>query len=76
MKFTLRAIRLNNGYTLKEASEKLGISTVTLRSYEYYRTVPNINMVNKILELYKVNIDDISFVPKNKELFINKPEQK
>lgn len=76
MKFTLRAIRVNNGYTLKEASEKLGISTVTLRSYEYYRTVPNINMVNKILELYKVNIDDISFVPKNKELFINKPEQK
>ena len=47
MKFTLRAIRVNNGYTLKEASEKLGISTVTLRSYEYYRTVPNINMVNK-----------------------------
>ncbi len=76
MKFTLRAIRVNNGYTLKEASEKLGISTVTLRSYEYYRTVPNINMVNKILELYKVNIDDISFVPKNKEIFINKPEQK
>ena len=76
MKFTLRAIRVNNGYTLKEASEKLGISTVTLRSYEYYRTVPNINMVNKILELYKVNIDDISFVPKNKELFINKTEQK
>ena len=76
MKFTLRAIRVNNGYTLKEASEKLGISTVTLRSYEYYRTVPNINMVNKILELYKVNIDDISFVPKNKELIINKPEQK
>ena len=76
MKFTLRAIRVNNGYTLEEASEKLGISTVTLRSYEYYRTVPNINMVNKILELYKVNIDDISFVPKNKELFINKPEQK
>ena len=76
MKLTLRAIRVNTGYTLKEASEKLGISTVTLRSYEYYRTVPNINMVNKILELYKVNIDDISFVPKNKEIFINKPEQK
>ena len=76
MKLTLRALRVNTGYTLKEASEKLGISTVTLRSYEYYRTVPNINMVNKILELYKVNIDDISFVPKNKEIFINKPEQK
>lgn len=76
MKFTLRAIRVNNGYILKEASEKLEISKVTLRSYEYYRTVPNINMVNKILKLYKVNIDDISFVPKNKEIFLNKPEQK
>ena len=76
MKLTLRAIRVNNGYTLKEASEKLGISTVTLRSYEYYKTIPNMNMVNKILDLYKVNIDDISFIPKNKEVLLKQPKQK
>ena len=76
MKLTLRALRVNTGYTLKEASEKLEISTVTLRSYEYYKTVPNINMVNKILNLYQVSIDEVSFIPKNKELFLNKPEQK
>ena len=76
MKLTLRALRVNTGYTLKAASEKLGISTVTLRSYEYYKTVPNINMVNKILNLYQVSIDEVSFIPKNKELFLNKPEQK
>lgn len=76
MKLTLRALRVNSGYTLKNASENLGISTVTLRNYEYYKTVPNINMVNKIMSLYKVNIDHISFIPKNRELFLNKPEQK
>ena len=43
-------------------SEKLGISTIILRSYEYYRTVPNIDKVNKILKLYKANINDISFI--------------
>ncbi len=76
MKLTLRAIRVNNGYTLKEASEKLGISAVTLRSYEYYKTIPNMSMVNKIIDLYKVNIDDISFIPQNKEVLLKQPEQK
>lgn len=33
MKLTLRALRVNSGYTLKNASENLGISTVTLRNY-------------------------------------------
>ena len=66
MQLSLRATRVNAGLTLKEASEKLGISTVTLRSYEYYKTVPNIGIINKMLKLYEVKIDDISFVPKIK----------
>ena len=59
MKFTLRAIRVNNGYTLKEASEKLGISTVTLRSYETNKTVPTVKMMQKIFKLY--NAKSINF---------------
>ena len=66
MQLSLRATRVNAGLTLKEASEKLGISTVTLRSYEYYKTVPNIGIINKMLKLYEVKIDDISFVQKSK----------
>ena len=34
MKITLKALRVNAGYTIEKASEALGISTVTLRSYE------------------------------------------
>lgn len=64
MKLTLKALRVENGLTLKEASEKLGISIVTLRSYEYYRTVPNVEMVNKLLALYNVTIDEVTFIPK------------
>ena len=64
MKLSLRALRVNEGLTLKDASKELGISTVTLRSYEYYRTIPNIEVINKILALYKVKIDDINFLPK------------
>ena len=67
MKLTLRALRVENGLTLKEASKKLGISTVTLRSYEYYRTIPNVEMVNKLLALYNVTIDEVNFIPKVKK---------
>ena len=34
MKISLRALRINAGFTLKEASKKISISSETLRSYE------------------------------------------
>ena len=41
-KYSLKAIRVNAGLTMKEASERIGISVVTLRNYEKYKTIPNI----------------------------------
>ena len=52
MKITLKALRVNAGYTIEKASEALGISTVTLRSYETKKTIPNMEMLNKMLKLY------------------------
>lgn len=61
-KYSLKAIRVNAGLTMKEASERIGISVVTLRNYEKYKTVPNIKIIQKMLEIYKVTIDEINFI--------------
>ena len=61
-KYSLKAIRVNAGLTMKEASERIGISVVTLRHYEKYKTVPNIKIIQKMLEIYKVTIDEINFI--------------
>lgn len=74
-KYSLRALRVNAGLTIKEASKKLGISSVTLRSYEKYITVPNINVITKMLEIYNVTIDEMNFCP-NKSEQLNKHDIK
>lgn len=63
MKITLRALRVNAGFTIEKASKELGISTVTLRSYETNKTIPTIKMMNKMLKLYNAkfsNLDDLT----------------
>ena len=63
MKLTLRALRVNAGFTIEKASKELGISTVTLRSYETNKTIPTVKMMNKMLNLYNTkfsNIDDLT----------------
>lgn len=63
MKITLRALRVNAGFTIEKASKELGISTVTLRSYETNKTIPTVKMMNKMLKLYNAkfsNLDDLT----------------
>lgn len=65
MKITLKAARVNAGLTQKEAAEKLGISNTTLCSWEKGLSMPNIQQVLKICELYKVDLDNLIFLPDN-----------
>ena len=63
MKLTLKALRVNAGFTIEKASKELGISTVTLRSYETNKTIPTVKMMNKKINLYNAkfsNIDDLT----------------
>lgn len=64
-KITLKAARINAGYTLKTASECLGIALSTLHSYEKGETFPNAGMVNAICALYKIPYDYIFFGDKS-----------
>ena len=47
-RFTLKACRVNKGFTIKEAAKKLGISEFTLMNYELGKTFPTVPVINKI----------------------------
>lgn len=61
-KITLKAARINNQYTITEAANKLGISTVTLSKYENGTRFPNVKTINKMLELYNLDYSDVNFL--------------
>lgn len=62
MPITLKAARVNAGYTQAKAAKLLGISKSTLTSYEKYRTKPDIEMAKKIAALYNLTVNDIIFL--------------
>lgn len=62
MAITLKACRVNAGYTQKEASEKLGITSATLGNWERGKTFPKIDQVERIATLYGVNVNDLIFL--------------
>ena len=64
MAIHLKAARVNAGFTQEEAAKKLGISKNTLANYEKYKTIPDIEMSQKIAALYKTTVDNIIFFAK------------
>ena len=63
MAMTLRAARINKGFTRKDAAEKLGISKDTLGNYERGDTYPDVPVIKRIEETYGVTYDEIIFLP-------------
>ena len=70
MKLTLKALRVNAGFTIEKASKELGISTVTLRSYETNKTIPTVKMMNKMLNLYNAKFSNIDDLTESYELIV------
>ena len=64
-KMTLKAARVNAGYTQKEAAKKLGVSNKTLFKWENGLSFPNAKKIELICELYGVSYDDIIFLLNN-----------
>lgn len=65
MKMTLKAIRINNGWTKQETAEKYGVSVDTLYNYETYKTYPDVPIINNIMKVTGMSYDDIIFLPPN-----------
>ena len=60
---TLKAARVNAGYTQMEAAKLLGISDQTLLNYEKARSFPDVRILRKIEDLYGVSYRDLIFDP-------------
>ena len=67
-RMTLKAARVNAGYTQKEAAERLGVSNTTLCNWENGVSFPDVPYIEKICELYGLSYDDIIFLPSQSAL--------
>lgn len=63
-KITLEAARVNAHLQQKQAAKQLGLSPVTLASYEKGKTYPPIDVMQKICNLYKFPMEYI-FLPQH-----------
>ena len=60
---TLRAARINAGFSQKDAAKRLNITPKTLSFWENGDRFPTIVKVQQICELYSVHYDDLVFLP-------------
>ena len=61
---TLRAIRVNRGLSLEQASILIGISKDTLSNYERGDTYPDVPVLKRIEEVYNIKMlnDTVNFL--------------
>lgn len=64
MAITLKAARVNAGFTQEEAAKRLNVSRDTVRSWEMGKTYPKTNNIQMIEKLYDIAYADIIFLPK------------
>lgn len=60
-KMTLKAARINAGYSQKSAAAKLGVSNSTLGRWENRLSFPNAEKIDALCSLYGLTYDDIIF---------------
>ena len=76
MKATLKAIRVNNGWSQEEAAKLYGISVATLQNYELGKTFPDVPTINRIIEVTGISYNDIIFLPNNNAKSVLQKEEK
>lgn len=64
MKVTLKAARINAGFTQAEAANRLNVSKDSVSNWERGKTYPDIPSLKKIEKLYGIDYKDIIFCPK------------
>lgn len=64
MQVTLKAARVNAGYSQAEVAKKLNIGLKTVQNWEAGRTSPRADQLPAICVLYNCSTDDIIFLPK------------
>ena len=62
-RITLRAARVNAGYSQEDAANLLNVSPYTLSNWERGVSMPKANQIDAICNLYKVTFDMLIFLP-------------
>lgn len=60
---TLKALRVNAGYTQVEAAKALNITPETLSNWERGKSFPTVPQIKEIEKLYSTKYADIQFLP-------------
>ena len=60
---TLKALRVNAGYTQIEAAKALGVTPETLSNWEHAKSFPTVPQIKEIEKLYSTSYADIQFLP-------------
>lgn len=58
---TLKAARVNAGFSQTLAAQKINVSVSTLRNWEAGKTFPNQKYIDAICRLYGISYDNIFF---------------
>jgi len=67
IKLTLKAARVNQGLTQKQAGARIGVSKDTIYNYEKGKTFPNKKIIEKMEEVYNVGYDNLIFLPNDND---------
>lgn len=73
-RLTLKAIRINNGWSREEAAKLFEVSKDTISNYENYKTYPDVPVIENILKVTGLKYDDIIFLPDNYVLTVKDSE--
>lgn len=65
MPISLKAARVNAGYTQAQAGHIIGVSTDTIGAWERSKSTPNSKYIPLIEKAYGIEYNDIIFLPKN-----------
>ena len=71
----LKNLRVKSGFTQRQIAEKLNVTRQTISSYESGRTQPDVEMIEKLAAIYRVDISDIVYgydhdIPKSFRFFL------
>lgn len=63
MKITLKAARVNKGYTQEMAAAKIGVTKYTISNWECEKSYPDVMHIKIIEHVYGVSYNDLIFLP-------------
>lgn len=63
MAITLKAARVNRGYTQDAAAKIIGVTVDTISNWERGKSFPNVPQLKRIEEAYGVTYNELIFLP-------------